>query len=564
MKKFILSLAFVLFVLSAQAFAQNRFEGYNIFLDAPETHRQSICATRYVPPTTDIIISDLNPATPMNVKPCGGGNTGARVSQSSSSTAVANASQTDYKWCFEGEDKRYRISFKGDQFSGNKTYVYDWIATPEAKNLGNYNVRDFGAAGDGRTDDTIAFQSALAFMTVHNGGILNVPEGDYVVSAPLTLASGITIQGVNGLPTSYPTNNVNVKNPTRIRLSGTRRALFRIGECTYKVALKNLELYADSNDGTYGVEAVGGYTASQDISFEQVSFSLLNRGIYVHGLEHVNFAWQFDYIKVRNCLFIYNRDAGIYVKARNSGWTIEGTFFMNPKRQPGQNADSIYMAHASGLLVQNTYSGGFAGSIGGTFLNIVDCGNITVIQSQAEAMTNAFVYNEPEFPYHGDYSYPIVFINNSFGDRVDFRGRRTFISTGNQYLGNTFKAGPELRVYSTGDRFCYDGTTLGCGNTAKVSGNVDRSTVFDRATVVFMTGQPDDSKGVKGHPTFFGTEVQFGAPVQMPSLLQNQLPQGKSNGSMVYCSNCRRSTTPCQAGGAGAPAMMVGGQWSCL
>ncbi|HLM01500.1 MAG TPA: glycosyl hydrolase family 28-related protein [Pyrinomonadaceae bacterium] len=563
MKKFILILAFAL-SFSSIALAQNRFEGYNLFLDAPENHRQSICATRYVPPTTDIIISDLNPATPMNVKSCAGSNTGARVTRSSATTAIANASQTDYKWCFEGEDKRYRISFKGDQFSGNKTYVYDWIATPEAKNLGNYNVRDFGAIGDGRADDTIAFRSALAFMTVHNGGILNVPEGDYVISAPLTLASGITIQGINGLPTSYPTNNVNVKNPSRLRLSGTRGALFRIGECTYKVALKNLELYADSNEGTYGVEAVGGYTASQDISFEQVSFSLLNRGIYVHGLEHVSFAWQFDYIKVRDCLFIYNRDAGIYVKARNSGWTIEGSFFMNPKRQPGQNADSIYMAHASGLLVQNTYSGGFSGAIGGTFLNIVDCGNITVIQSQAEAMTNAFVYNEPEFPYHGDYSYPIVFINNSFGDRVDFRGRRTFISTGNQYLGNTIKAGPELRVYSTGDRFCYDGTTLGCVNGAKASGNIDKSSVFDRATVVFMSGQPDDAKGVKGHPTFFGTDVQFGAPVQMPSFPQNQMPQGKANGSMVYCTNCRRSTTPCQAGGSGAPAMVVGGQWSCL
>ncbi|MDQ3800930.1 MAG: hypothetical protein M3384_16025 [Acidobacteriota bacterium] len=563
MKKLILVLALVL-SFSSIAFAQNRFEGYNIFLDAPETQRQAACATRYVPPTTDIIISDLNPATPMNVKSCAGGNTGARVTRSSASTAVANASPNDYKWCFEGEDKRYRISFKGDQLSGNKTFVYDWIATPEAKNLGNYNVRDFGAIGDGRADDTIAFRSALAFMTVHNGGILNVPEGDYVISAPLTLASGITIQGINGLPTSYPTNNVNVKSPSRLRLSGARGALFRIGECTYKVALKNLELYADSNEGTYGVEAVGGYTASQDISFEQVSFSLLNRGIYVHGLEQVNFAWQFDYIKVRNCLFIYNRDAGIYVKARNSGWTIEGTFFMNPKRQPGQNADSIYLAHASGLLVQNTYSGGFAGAIGGTFLNVVDCGNITVIQSQAEAMTNAFVYNEPEFPYHGDYSYPIVFINNSFGDRVDFRGRRTFISTGNQYLGNTIKAGPELRVYSTGDRFCYDGTTLGCVNGAKASGNIDKSSVFDRATVVFMTGQPDDAKGVRGHPTFFGTDVQFGAPVQMPSFPQNQLPQGKANGSMVYCSNCRRSTTPCQPGGSGAPAMVVGGQWSCL
>jgi len=58
--------------------------------------------------------------------------------------------------------------------------------------------------------------------------------------------------------------------------------------------------------------------------------------------------------------------------------------------------------------------------------------------------------------------------------------------------------------------------------------------------------------------------VQFNAPVQMPSVKQNVLPAGKLNGSMVYCADCRRSTTPCQAGGTGAPAMVVGNQWSCL
>ena len=96
---------------------------------------------------------------------------------------------------------------------------------------------------------------------------------------------------------------------------------------------------------------------------------------------------------------------------------------------------------------------------------------------------------------------------------------------------------------------------LGCRSTGKTN--------FDRATVVFMTGQPSEGS-VQGHPTFFGTDVEFGAPVQMPSLAHNALPAPRANGAMVYCANCRRSTTPCQAGGTGAPAMVVAGQWSCL
>ena len=95
----------------------------------------------------------------------------------------ANAS--DFKWCFTGEDKKYRISYDGDRFSGKQ--IYDWIATPDEKTLGFYNVKDFGAVGDGRTDDTIAIRSALAFIGSRGGGVLTFPEGDYTVgNIPVT------------------------------------------------------------------------------------------------------------------------------------------------------------------------------------------------------------------------------------------------------------------------------------------------------------------------------------------------------------------------------------------
>ncbi|MGE5266830.1 MAG: hypothetical protein ACM3L9_05620, partial [Deltaproteobacteria bacterium] len=199
--------------------------------------------------------------------------------------------------------------------------------------------------------------------------------------------------------------------------------------------------------------------------------------------------------------------------------------------------------------------GGFANALGGTFINILDSGNVTIIGSQTENMTNSLVYNEVNNQYAGDYSYPITVVNSIFDNSIIFKARRTFVSTGSLYGGNTFTADERVRVYSTGDRFCYDGYILGCRGAQKAN--------FDKATIVFMTGQPSEGS-VQGHPAIFGTDVQFGGAVQLPTFLQNALPAGKANGSMVYCSNCRRSTTPCQSGGSGAPAMMVGGQWSCL
>lgn len=49
------------------------------------------------------------------------------------------------------------------------------------------NVRHFGATGDGKTDDTEAFQKAIDFALNHNHSAVDVPAGNYVISKPLTI-----------------------------------------------------------------------------------------------------------------------------------------------------------------------------------------------------------------------------------------------------------------------------------------------------------------------------------------------------------------------------------------
>ena len=543
---------FVFFILltAFNAFAQNKFEGYNLFLDVPDNQTAPTCALRYAAPTTDITITDLDRSTPMKFSNCGDATT--RLTQVNSSTAVVRASSNKYKWCFTGEDKRYRISFRGDQLAGQITY--DWIATPETPGI--YNFKDFGAVGDGNTDNTIALKSAMAFIASRNGGILQIPEGDFSVNESVALPSGVIIQGISGLPSTSPTNNVVQVNASRIRLSGSNRALFRIGECVENVVIKDLELYSAATDKTSGIEAVGAFSSSQNFYFERVVFQNFNRGFYAHGLLVTKLEWQFDLIKFNHCRFIYNRDAAIYSDTINSDWKIEASIFYNPPRTPAQNANSMHFEHAGHILIQDTFGGGFTTAYGGTYLDVTDSANITVINCQTEQMTATFVYNGTNIQGAGDYSYPTTFLNNVFGAPIIFKARHTFVSVGNLYAPKTFQADERLRVYSTGDRFCYDGYTLGCQGVAAING-------FDKATVIFKTGQPGEGS-VKGSPTFFGTDVQFAAPLQMPQFPQNALPADKPNGALVYCSNCRRSTTPCQSGGSGAPAMVVAGQWSCL
>ncbi|PYT04265.1 MAG: hypothetical protein DMF65_02500, partial [Acidobacteria bacterium] len=63
------------------------------------------------------------------------------------------------------------------------------------------DLRDFGAVGDGETDDGPALQGALDALAAAGGGTLFVPAGRYAISTPVSedftgLASSVTILGV--------------------------------------------------------------------------------------------------------------------------------------------------------------------------------------------------------------------------------------------------------------------------------------------------------------------------------------------------------------------------------
>ncbi|MCX7765540.1 MAG: glycoside hydrolase family 55 protein, partial [Candidatus Sumerlaeia bacterium] len=53
------------------------------------------------------------------------------------------------------------------------------------------NVKDFGAIGDGKTDDTKAFQTALDTASGKDeiGGTVFVPQGTYLIAGHLNIPS---------------------------------------------------------------------------------------------------------------------------------------------------------------------------------------------------------------------------------------------------------------------------------------------------------------------------------------------------------------------------------------
>lgn len=72
-----------------------------------------------------------------------------------------------------------------------------------------YNVRDYGAVGDGSTDDTVAIQNAINAASSAGGGTTFIPQGNYKITAALTPLSKVRIQGAGSGSTTvlpYGTN----------------------------------------------------------------------------------------------------------------------------------------------------------------------------------------------------------------------------------------------------------------------------------------------------------------------------------------------------------------------
>ncbi len=65
------------------------------------------------------------------------------------------------------------------------------------------NVMEFGASGDGVTDDTAAFQKALDAVRASGGGIVHVPAGHYLLAGSVNIPPDTSIEGVFRGPVSH-------------------------------------------------------------------------------------------------------------------------------------------------------------------------------------------------------------------------------------------------------------------------------------------------------------------------------------------------------------------------
>ncbi len=60
------------------------------------------------------------------------------------------------------------------------------------------SITKFGAVGDGKTDNTLEVQAALDHMATLGGGIVFIPEGEFLLERPITVPTGVELAGQLG------------------------------------------------------------------------------------------------------------------------------------------------------------------------------------------------------------------------------------------------------------------------------------------------------------------------------------------------------------------------------
>ena len=96
---------------------------------------------------------------------------------------------SDYQIRFDGAAAPVTVpaQSRAERIQSEYDTLYDIVA--------DVNVRDFGAKGDGKTDDTAAFRAAIAAVGEMGGGTVYVPRGYYCLTDSLTLPGLVTLAG---------------------------------------------------------------------------------------------------------------------------------------------------------------------------------------------------------------------------------------------------------------------------------------------------------------------------------------------------------------------------------
>ncbi|QBG46860.1 hypothetical protein EGM51_05410 [Verrucomicrobia bacterium S94] len=176
------------------------------------------------------------------------------------------------------------------------------------------NVRDFGAVGDGRHDDTAAFNRAMKAATA-GSGVVYIPAGTYMIH-PVKVPSHIALKGDSNWAYENKTGtDSDFEGRTTLKaLSGDARALL---DCYDARGTRIIGLTLDGNK--LGESMHGIYARHTGCELHLVVEDCRINHFTGAGIR-LEKAWVFA---IRRCLIMWNGQHGIDCTGGYDGWVID-------------------------------------------------------------------------------------------------------------------------------------------------------------------------------------------------------------------------------------------------
>lgn len=242
----------------------------------------------------------------------------------------------------------------------------------------NYlNVHDFGAKGDGKTDDTVAITKALETVAKENG-TLYFPMGNYMIK-PLKVPSHITIMGNTAW--SGAGDDPALGHTRLTALNGDARALLDLDAC---IGTRIIGMTLDGKN--LGKEMHGIYSKHGEVEQNNCYEDCAICNFTGTGLK-MDLVWVFA---IRRCLIANNKLHGIDVDNGYDGWVMDNRVENNGLW--GINAGPGMVCYTSNTIKGNQGGGIIADdtqNINVTGNNFVDNGGpaIYINKSRASAIS---------------------------------------------------------------------------------------------------------------------------------------------------------------------------------
>lgn len=181
------------------------------------------------------------------------------------------------------------------------------------KNHLNISVKDFGAIGDGKADDTLAFQKAIDSVDDSVTATVFVPVGSYIISQ-IVLKEGITLQGTG-------MNSKLFQSDTQVEAMITNRV--RQDKHEIDIHIQDLLLWGNKNTVGDGIKLKGTYFSSIE-NCKITNFSGNGVSFYRGGQDY-------NTNHVKNCIIFDNEKNGVFTDGSGADFHIQGGDIGNNK-----------------------------------------------------------------------------------------------------------------------------------------------------------------------------------------------------------------------------------------